>query len=317
MLTPGQILQKRRLELRKSITHVSQETKIQEKYIKLLESEDYVAFDSNVFISGFIKIYSEYLGLDVDKMLALYRRSAKDIPDSKPTLRNIKKKVAVDWKKFITPLNLVIVVTVIALGATIFSSIRRYNELQTKPKLEISTPKNNLSTQENQIEIAGTTDKEVEIEINKAKVDVSKEGKFSYNLQLSEGENIITIEATNTQTELKNVKTLRVEKVVVQQEPIKKPEVKPAETIKAYVQITGEAAWIQLSIDEQQKIAQAVAPGKSEVFDVKKSLTLLTGKPAITKLFVNDKEVKLNINPATGTASISCTVENSQLNCPQ
>lgn len=320
MLTPGQILQKRRMELRKSVTQVSQETKIQEKYIKLLESEEYEAFDSNVFISGFIKIYSEYLGLDVDKMLALYRRSAKETPDNKPQvkLRNgVAKKALIDWKKVVTPLNLIIIVAVIAIGATVFSSIKRYNELQTKPKLEITTPENNTTTESDKIEIMGATDNLAEVKINEQKVETNNKGNFTYTLALNEGENIITVEALNKETELKNVKTIRIERVKASQEPTKEPVVEAPKSFKAYIEVVGEAAWIQFSIDEQQKLAQVVAPGKSEIYDIKKSLTLLTGKPTTTKLFINDKEVKLSINTTTGTASITCTIENNQLNCPQ
>ncbi len=319
MLTPGQILQKRRMDLRKSIPQVSQETKIQEKYIKLLESEDYSQFDSNVFINGFMKIYSEHLGLDVEKMLALYRRSDKALKETpkKPTSK-VKDNRKFDISKIVTPINVIILIAVLTIGTLIFFTVNRYNQLQQKPSIEISSPENNLITEESTVEIQGKITPTNRLTINEERVDVDSKGIFTKEYDISIGETIFTIEVEDPNTEVKNIKTLRIERVVKSVE-IEDPEEKPEEKKEytAYLEITGSATWLQLSIDGSQKIAQAVLPGKTDSFTVVESLELVTGKPTNTKLYINNQEIILNLNSSTGVASISCTIENNELNCPK
>ncbi|MBI2357264.1 helix-turn-helix domain-containing protein [Candidatus Dojkabacteria bacterium] len=318
MLTPGQILQKRRTSLRKSLSQVSLETKIQEKYLKLLESEEYSQFDSNVFISGFIKIYSEYLGLDVNKMLALYRRSDKALKEhSKDISITKRKKLKFDFKKLITPVNVIILLAIVILSVFIVSTVDKYNQLNEKPTIVVTSPKNNEATESDKVTIKGQTDKGNLLHINDEKIVLKRDGSFEKIVALKLGENIFTITSENPDTETKNTKTIRVERKLVEEKVVKPVEqVKPT-TFSVYVEIAQEATWIQLSVDDQQKIAQALLPGKSAVFTMKESLDILTGKPSITKLFVNGKEIALNVNSSSGTASLSCTIQDNELNCPR
>ncbi|MCX7955759.1 MAG: hypothetical protein N2593_01460 [Patescibacteria group bacterium] len=65
----------------------------------------------------------------------------------------------------------------------------------TKPKLEISEPKDGEIINKNEISIKGETDKEVYIKINNLPVIVDALGKFQYQARLNEGENNFEIEA--------------------------------------------------------------------------------------------------------------------------
>lgn len=75
MITAGEVLKNKRGSLGKSLDTVSSDTKIQRRFLEYIERNQYEKFDSDIFASGFIKIYSKYLGLDVEKVLAIYRRS--------------------------------------------------------------------------------------------------------------------------------------------------------------------------------------------------------------------------------------------------
>lgn len=59
----------------KGYTHdqVSQETHISSRYLRSLEEEEFSVFPGEPFLLGFLKNYSEFLGLDVDEALSLYR----------------------------------------------------------------------------------------------------------------------------------------------------------------------------------------------------------------------------------------------------
>jgi cytoskeletal protein RodZ len=52
---------------------VSRETNIAGRYLEALEAEDFSGFPGEPYVTGFLRNYSEYLGLDAQEMLSLYR----------------------------------------------------------------------------------------------------------------------------------------------------------------------------------------------------------------------------------------------------
>jgi cytoskeletal protein RodZ len=53
--------------------HVGRETNIAGRYLEALEKEDFSKFPGEPYILGFLKNYGDYLGLDVQELLSLYR----------------------------------------------------------------------------------------------------------------------------------------------------------------------------------------------------------------------------------------------------
>jgi len=56
-----------------SYEYVSRDTNISSKYLEALEKEDYTPFPGEPYVMGFIRNYGEYLGLDPDELMSLYR----------------------------------------------------------------------------------------------------------------------------------------------------------------------------------------------------------------------------------------------------
>ena len=71
MITAGEIIKNKREELKKDLNRVSSDTKIQKRYLEYIENNQFDKFDSDIFACGFLKIYSQYLDLDIQKVLAL------------------------------------------------------------------------------------------------------------------------------------------------------------------------------------------------------------------------------------------------------
>jgi cytoskeletal protein RodZ len=53
--------------------YVGRETNIATRYLEALETENFSAFPGEPYLLGFLRNYGEYLGLDVDELLFLYR----------------------------------------------------------------------------------------------------------------------------------------------------------------------------------------------------------------------------------------------------
>jgi hypothetical protein len=85
----GPALRKARLLRGKSIEEASRETKIRAEYLRALERERYENLLGEVYVRGFLRSYSSYLGLDSDKVLAIYTRRfgpPKPPPPAAPTI---------------------------------------------------------------------------------------------------------------------------------------------------------------------------------------------------------------------------------------
>jgi len=71
MESPGEKLKTARNEKGLSIDQVSHDTNITNRYIQALEDENYGVFPGEPYVIGFLKNYSAYLELDVQKILSL------------------------------------------------------------------------------------------------------------------------------------------------------------------------------------------------------------------------------------------------------
>jgi len=74
MKSVGQILKKERQKQGKTLNQINRETKIPEKNLIALETDDYASLPPATFIKGFIQIYAKSLDLDEKKLIAIFRR---------------------------------------------------------------------------------------------------------------------------------------------------------------------------------------------------------------------------------------------------
>jgi helix-turn-helix protein len=59
-----------------SLEKASRDTRIHSEYLKALEGESFQALRADVYVRGFLRSYSSYLGLDADKVITVYERRA-------------------------------------------------------------------------------------------------------------------------------------------------------------------------------------------------------------------------------------------------
>ncbi|GAB4163610.1 MAG: helix-turn-helix domain-containing protein [Candidatus Dojkabacteria bacterium] len=317
MLTAGKILKERRLALGYSLQKISEETKIQKKYLEQIERDENGTKESVVFINGFIKIYAGYLGLDVEKVSALYRRSIKEGLAQTKVQKSVIAKVPFkeQFQKLITPQN--VVFTLIALfiiGIGGYLSVQFYN-FQRPPLLNINAPQNNSEVTETKLEVKGTTEPETLIKINGETINVNSNLTFKTEISLKEGTNTITITATkqnNTNNQTVKILTVNYEPKVTET-----PEAPPATptnfTLKVSI-VTAEA-WVQVIIDGTQKEAAILPVGYSQSFEFKDSFKVISGRPANTKLLVNNKEEAFVKNAQTGGFELTCEVDGNSYEC--
>ena len=69
----GDKLRVRREEEGYTLDQVTRDTNIAKSYLEALEAEDFAVFPGEPYLIGFLRNYSDYLGLDVDEIISLYK----------------------------------------------------------------------------------------------------------------------------------------------------------------------------------------------------------------------------------------------------
>lgn len=106
----GAVLQKGREAKNIDIETVARETSISKQYIEALEAEHTNVFPGETYLIGFLRNYSEYLGLDSQHIISLYR--AKKIQEA-PIPEGLLSK---DKPAFLIPLIVILIILLLGAG---------------------------------------------------------------------------------------------------------------------------------------------------------------------------------------------------------
>ena len=79
-MTVGQILQRTRVHYEQSLDDIERVLHIKAAQIHAIEADDFKKLPGPVYAAGFIRSYSEYLGLDGDKMVSLFKSQSGSKP---------------------------------------------------------------------------------------------------------------------------------------------------------------------------------------------------------------------------------------------
>lgn len=81
-----------------TIDQVARETHVAKRFLKALEDEDFAAFPGETYAMGFLRSYSEYLGLNAEELVGIYRNikiqeqplPMNELLESKPRLPSLR-----------------------------------------------------------------------------------------------------------------------------------------------------------------------------------------------------------------------------------
>ncbi len=196
MRTVGQILKEEREKKFYTLDEIEKVTKIRKELLQALEAGQYTKLPPSTFVQGFIKNYGRFLGLNTEKLLAVFRREfseGKNPPRVLDSLQNPLK----DKKFRLTPTR-VLISMIFTLIIIFFVYLWfQYRFLVGSPFLEVSQPVDQLTTSSLEITISGRTDPEAKVSINEQEISVDQNGKFSQVIKLSSNINNIAITATS------------------------------------------------------------------------------------------------------------------------
>lgn len=192
----GEQLRSCRQNLGISLADACKATNISVKYLQALESGNHQQLPGEVYAKSFLKVYANFLGLDYQNFLKIYSTEQKIYTKtSKSSGHDFRKPVERVSRAhlIVTPkivragiLGLLVLVCLVYLGVKV-------KAIMTPPILIIERPQNNLVTDQNFVEVAGSSEKEVTLEINGQQILADSSGHFSETIDLQPGVNIIEI----------------------------------------------------------------------------------------------------------------------------
>lgn len=132
-LSIGGVLKKTRLQYGLTLEQVHQATRIKHIYLEALEDEDFERLPGAVYVTGFVRSYADYLGLDSEQMLQLLKKKTGPKP-VRPVynfpIANDEQKIP--GKKIVigSTLALIIILSALAVG----KSGSKTDEIPAVPK---------------------------------------------------------------------------------------------------------------------------------------------------------------------------------------
>jgi len=88
--TAGEVLRQGRLKQRLSIVECAKRTHIATRYLEAIEEEHWDILPSESHRLGFIKLYSRFLGVPIDDVLALYNQKTLSSPNAASSKSELK-----------------------------------------------------------------------------------------------------------------------------------------------------------------------------------------------------------------------------------
>ena len=208
MKTVGQILQAARNGQKIDLKDVARITKIRSNFLAAIEADDYAQLPSGTVAKGFIRNYSEFLGLHPESVQAVFRRDFAENDQGQIVPRGLSQPVSEVsvWTPRTTLIAGITLVFTVFVGYLFF----QYLNLTGPPSLKIFQPLDKTEITDQTVEVSGATDPEATISVNGQLVALEKGGRFSFRLPITDGENKISVTATS-----KYGKTTVVTKTVI------------------------------------------------------------------------------------------------------
>lgn len=198
MITAGDCLRRRREERQLSLEEVSRELGIKRSYLESLESGDYRELPPSVYVRGFIRRYAGLLGIDGGQLIKIYNRETSYLGEEETRSRKEKpRKIA--WRDYlvVTPKLITFVASLGILLVLGYYFLHQLDSFNSKPYLFVATPAADQVVSEKDLLVSGQTESDAILRINGQDVSVDSAGAFRQTIALSEGRNLLVIEARN------------------------------------------------------------------------------------------------------------------------
>ena len=202
-----ELLRLRRVEVGYDLGDVESATKISRHYLQAIEEKKFAALPSAIYTKNFLRSYTTFLGIDDDDGLADFLSEFNDFKQQEETgkymkhcLKNTSTK-SHDLPKILRRLTVSVIVAIIIsyMGLEI-------RNIFVPPSLTILQPKDDAIFTRDTMTIVGQTEPEALVKINDEEILPDAQARFTKEVRLQDGINIITIRAKKKHSKEMTVK---------------------------------------------------------------------------------------------------------------
>lgn len=175
MLTVGEILRERRLELKLTFTNLSELTKIPQDTLKALEKNQFDELPEFPFLKGMVQNYAKALNVDPAPVVAVFKRDY-DRKQTKVAPRVLTKSLGLtSLSRFLEkPQTLFLAGIIFLIGLVGWSLWRVYQP----PRLVIDSPIDG-QTAISPVTVTGKTDRDASLSLNGKTLNLNPDGSFA------------------------------------------------------------------------------------------------------------------------------------------
>ena len=296
--TLGERLREIRERAGVSVEEIANAIKVNKEYLKKIESDDYENMPSEIYIRGFLRNYSNFLGIEAKDVLKIYEKE-------RGIANNIKKNTKKDqFKK-----KRVKIPTITLSSRAIFGVVfgffvlmvgwyfyKEAGEFAETPRLLISKPLNNSITEQSSTELVGVTDVGNQVTVNGRTIFVNEKGEFRERIILKNGINELVVRAVNKFNKdiKKNIKlSARYDEQIPNKnnntENTTPKQEKENDKVKLVVKSKDVPVWIAVKVDGTNVYNGTILVGAEQVFEGEKDITITSGLANQTLIKTNNE----------------------------
>lgn len=191
MIKLGEKLKEERLKKDLSLEDISKITKIKPDFLEYIENCEYQKLPSASYASGFVKNYAKALGLNIEELMAIFRREYDFEKAYRVLPRGFEQKEGFETsrfknKRFIFAVSLVFSVFILYI-------LFQYRYAFINPPLEINSPFQNQIVKSSSLKVSGKTDSNSTVYINKDLVSVDQNGNFEKTITVFPGNSVVVV----------------------------------------------------------------------------------------------------------------------------
>lgn len=286
MRTVASILKKVREQKGITLEQAHEALKIHPRFLQALEEGTYEVFSSPVHLKGFLKNYAEYLGLNVEQILAFWRR---EYDEDKGQKRNLEI-TPLNTSFSVTPGMVVAAFTIILVSSFFLYLSFAYRSFAEAPSLNLDNLSADVKISSSTLKVSGKVDRDAIFSINGQKIILGENGQFAETVSLSPGVNVINFLAVN-----KLGKEKKITRTIIVEEAVAFKETSPSAQAEVYgleviLKIGPQASWIEVTEGDNELFKGLALSGFEKTFRSRNSIRVKAGNGGSVRTIVNGKD---------------------------
>ncbi len=195
MIRIGAQFQEERKNQNLSIEEVSRATKIRTEFLNAIERGDYKKLPSPAYAHGFVRNYAKFLGLPVERSLAIFRREFDEKKNVEVLPRGLTNSSDFTLPRFKIGKSAVLVGAVFLIIAGFL--FYQYRAALFDPNLDVDFPRENQTLSSLNVEILGKTDPNGILMVENEQVTINSDGSFKKQVTVFPGSTSLTFQVEN------------------------------------------------------------------------------------------------------------------------